>query len=164
MVVGHLPKKKSERKKQIIYKPEPSRASTEQSGTAPKRIRTEPERNRAEPSRSGAGPKLSASERSRAGRHAEGTRKARGRQNHEFWHFFPILFRAMPDRSRAGVGPHRVRVGSGSDRHGSARVRSDRVGFGSDARIFSGRGAHALVEGIKCPTAIYKYTSNVNNT
>ena len=114
MAVGHLIRKKSERKKKFIYKPEPSRASTEQSGTAPKRIRTEPERNRAEPSRSGAGPKLSASERSRAGRHAEGKITS-----------FGIFFRFCFEPCRIGAEPASDRIAFELDR---ARIDTDRLG------------------------------------
>ena len=151
--------KKSRREKKSSFanrsqaEPVPSKAEPRQNESEPSRNGTEPSRVAAEPGRNRAHPNgaVPAGTRKARGRHAEGARKAKSR----VLEFFAILFRAMPDRSRAGVGPHGLRVGSGSDRHGSARVRSDRVGFGSGARIFSGRRAHAPVEGIKCPTAIY---------
>ena len=128
MAVKLLIENFSEREKKIIYKPEPSRASTEQSGTAPKRIRTEPERNRAEPSRSGAGPKLSASERSRAGRHAEGARKAKPPVLAHFSDFVSSHARSEPSRRR--TASRSSWIGLGSTRIGSGAIGSGWVWIG----------------------------------
>ena len=140
MAVGHLIKKKSERKKKVHL----------QTGAEPSQYRAKRNRAKTNQNRAGTEPSRAESQRSRAeterirtepcrkarGRHAEGARKAKSRVLAVFSDF--VSSHAGSEPSRRRTASRSSWIGLGSTRIGSGAIGSGWVWIGCTNFFWSG--------------------------